>query len=278
MEDNLLIKYLNDIDKEGQISQMEEIELTRDFRNGNFDALQRLVKANLRFVIYVAKQYQYLGLSLSDLISEGNIGLIKAAERFDETRGNKFITYAVYWIRESILQALNENASFIRYPRNQISSRKKIRETFEQFEEYYSNEPSDNKISSSSASLHFLETDKGDVENHIGYPGSSFESSEKDLMDDNLCDNNSFCPEKYLLEDSFKSELKRALKILTHRESSVIELYYGLNGTSPHTLEEIGKEFSMTRERVRQIKENGLKRLKHEKFMTVLKQLYEESA
>ena len=262
MEDNLIIKYLRDIDNEKQISQAEEIELARDFRNGNLDALQRLVKANLRFVIYIAKQYQYMGLSLSDVISEGNLGLIKAAERFDETKGYKFITYAVYWIRESIMQAIYENARLIRYPKNQILSGKKIRKSFEKIEQFNFFEPSDNSILSSFDSIIAMGTDVTMVEEQNIYPDIFFGSSEKDL----------------LLIDSIRDDLNRALSRLSRLESNVIERYYGLNDFFPHTLEEIGKEYNMTRERIRQIKESGLKKLKQKKFINILKQLFEESA
>lgn len=273
MEDNLIIKYLRDIDNEKQISQAEEIELARDFRNGNLDALQRLVKANLRFVIYIAKQYQYMGLSLSDVISEGNLGLIKAAERFDETKGYKFITYAVYWIRESIMQAIYENARLIRYPKNQILSGKKIRKSFEKIEQFNFFEPSDNSILSSFDSIIAMGTDVTMVEEQNIYPDIFFGSSEKDLFE-----MDSFSPDRFLLVDSMRDDLNRALSRLSRLESNVIERYYGLNDFFPHTLEEIGKEYNMTRERIRQIKESGLKKLKQKKFINILKQLFEESA
>lgn len=278
MGNDLLTKYLQDIDKEGQISQREEVELVRDFRKGNFSALHSLVKANLRFVIYIAKQYQYLGLSLSDLISEGNIGLIKAAERFNETKGNKFITYAVYWIRESIMQGIYENARLVRYPKSKIVSDKKIKESLEKSEQLNDIESSQSTVLFSSDLYTPLEVHAANEENQIIHSDSLFSTSDIDPLVNELLDTDSFSPDRYILADSVRDELKRALKKLTHLESNVIERYYGLNGFPSQTLEEIGKEYKMTRERIRQIKESGLKKLKQNRFKAILEQLLEESA
>jgi RNA polymerase primary sigma factor len=258
-----LDKYLHEIGKEELITAEEEVELARNIKNGDADALDKLIKANLRFVVSVSKQYQNQGLSLPDLINEGNLGLIKAAQRFDETRGFKFISYAVWWIRQSILQALAEQARIVRLPLNKIGSINKINRTFSQLEQLFEREPSVNEIAQA------LEMAPEEVKESLKSSGrhvsmdAPITTEEDGSMYDVLSNKDTPSPDKGLMNDSLRKEIERALSTLTHREANIIRLYFGLNGKHAHTLEEIGEEFSLTRERVRQIKEKAIKRLKN---------------
>jgi RNA polymerase primary sigma factor len=258
-----LDKYLHEIGKEELINAEEEVELARRIKKGDQTALNKLIKANLRFVVSVSKQYQNQGLSLPDLINEGNLGLIKAAQRFDETRGFKFISYAVWWIRQSILQALAEQARIVRLPLNKIGSINKINRTFADLEQKYEREPSVQEIASvlDMAPEEVKESLKSSSR-HVSMD-APLSQEEDGTMYDVMLSPDTPPPDKGLLNDSLRKEIERALATLTYREANIIRLYYGLNGKHPHTLEEIGEEFSLTRERVRQIKEKAIKRLKN---------------
>lgn len=266
-----LDKYLHEIGKVELITAEEEVELARKIHKGDLKALNRLVKANLRFVVSVSKQYQNQGLSLPDLINEGNLGLIKAAQRFDETRGFKFISYAVWWIRQSILQALAEQARIVRLPLNKIGSINKINKALAELEQRFEREPTNSEIA------HVLELAPHDVKDAIKSAGrhvsmdAPLGHGEEGDMYDILLSKDAVSPDKELLTDSLRKEIERALNTLTHREANIVRLYFGLNGKHPHTLEEIGEEFSLTRERVRQIKEKAIKRLKHTTRSKILK-------
>ncbi len=258
-----LDKYLHEIGKEELINAEEEVDLARRIRKGDAEALDKLIKANLRFVVSVSKQYQNQGLSLPDLINEGNLGLIKAAQRFDETRGFKFISYAVWWIRQSILQALAEQARIVRLPLNKIGSINKINRTFSQLEQIYERDPSVNEIAQA------LEMAPDEVKESLKSSGrhvsmdAPITSEEEGSMYDILTNKDTPSPDRGLITDSLRKEIERALSTLTHREANIVRLYFGLNGRHAHTLEEIGEEFNLTRERVRQIKEKAIKRLKN---------------
>ena len=266
-----LDKYLHEIGKVDLISAEEEVELARRIKIGDEKALDKLIKANLRFVVSVSKQYQNQGLSLPDLINEGNLGLIKAAQRFDETRGFKFISYAVWWIRQSILQALAEQARIVRLPLNKIGSINKINKTFSELEQKYEREPSVQEIAE------VLEMAPDDVKEALKSAGrhvsmdAPIVQDEETTLYDVILSKDSPSPDKSLLTDSLRKEIERVLSTLTYRESNIIRLYFGLNGKHPHTLEEIGEEFSLTRERVRQIKEKAIKRLKNATRCKLLK-------
>lgn len=258
-----LDKYLHEIGKEELINAEEEVELARKIKKGDESALNKLIRANLRFVVSVSKQYQNQGLSLPDLINEGNLGLIKAAQRFDETRGFKFISYAVWWIRQSILQALAEQARIVRLPLNKIGSINKINRTFADLEQKYEREPSVQEIAQA------LEIAPEEVKEslksssrHVSMDAPIIQDEDGTLYDVMLSMDTP-PPDKGLLTDSLRKEIERALSTLTYREANIIRLYFGLNGKHPHTLEEIGEEFNLTRERVRQIKEKAIKRLKN---------------
>lgn len=257
-----LDKYLHEIGRVGLITAEEEVELARHIKQGDIKALEKMVSANLRFVVSVAKQYQNQGLSLPDLINEGNLGLIKAAQRFDETRGFKFISYAVWWIRQSILQALAEQSRIVRLPLNKIGSINKINKTLTSLEQKFEREPTVLEIAQA------LELVPGDVKEAIRASGRHISmdapigQDEDGNMYDILLNPEAHSPDKGLLTDSLRKEIERALSTLSLREANIIRLYFGLNGKHPHTLEEIGEELSLTRERVRQIKEKAIKRLK----------------
>jgi RNA polymerase primary sigma factor len=258
-----LDKYLHEIGKEELINAEEEVELARKIKKGDESALNKLIRANLRFVVSVSKQYQNQGLSLPDLINEGNLGLIKAAQRFDETRGFKFISYAVWWIRQSILQALAEQARIVRLPLNKIGSINKINRKFADLEQKYEREPSVQEIATA------LEIAPEEVKEslkssnrHVSMDAPIVQDEDGTLYDV-LLSKDTPPPDKGLLTDSLRKEIERALSTLTYREANIIRLYFGLNGKHPHTLEEIGEEFNLTRERVRQIKEKAIKRLKN---------------
>ncbi|TVR71002.1 MAG: RNA polymerase sigma factor RpoD/SigA [Marinilabiliales bacterium] len=266
-----LDKYLHEIAKVELISAEEEVELARKIRNGDEKALDLLIKANLRFVVSVSKQYQNQGLSLPDLINEGNLGLIKAAQRFDETRGFKFISYAVWWIRQSILQALAEQARIVRLPLNKIGYINKINRTFSELEQKFEREPSILEIAQA------LELAPKDVKESLKTSGrhvsmdAPLNPDEEGNMYDVLLTDNIPEPDRELLIESLRKEIERALSTLTYREANIVRLYFGLNGKHPHTLEEIGEAFNLTRERVRQIKEKAIKRLKHSTKNKILK-------
>jgi RNA polymerase primary sigma factor len=266
-----LDKYLHEIGKVELISAEEEVELACRIKNGDVKALDKLIRANLRFVVSVSKQYQNQGLCLPDLINEGNLGLIKAARRFDETRGFKFISYAVWWIRQSILQALAEQARIVRLPLNKIGSINKINKTFADLEQKYEREPSVQEIAE------VLEMIPDDVKEALKSAGrhvsmdAPITQDEETTLYDVILSKDSPSPDKSLLTDSLRKEIERVLSTLTYREANIIRLYFGLNGKHAHTLEEIGEEFSLTRERVRQIKEKAIKRLKNATRCKLLK-------
>jgi len=266
-----LDKYLQAIGKVDLITADEEVELAQRIKAGDQVALEKLTKANLRFVVSVAKQYQNQGLTLPDLINEGNLGLIKAAQRFDETRGFKFISYAVWWIRQSILQALAEQSRIVRLPLNKIGSINKINKTFAFLEQAHERPPSAEEIAKE------LDMTVEDVKQSLKNSGRhvSMDAPLIDGEDSNLYDvlrsGESPNPDKELLHDSLRTEIERALETLTPREADVIRLYFGLAGQHSMTLEEIGETFDLTRERVRQIKEKAIRRLKHTSRSKILK-------
>ncbi len=266
-----LDKYLQEIGKVDLITADEEVELAQRIKAGDQAALEKLTKANLRFVVSVAKQYQNQGLTLPDLINEGNLGLIKAAQRFDETRGFKFISYAVWWIRQSILQALAEQSRIVRLPLNKIGSINKINKTFAYLEQAHERVPSAEEIAKE------LDMTVEDVKQSLKNSGRhvSMDAPLIDGEDSNLYDvlksGESPNPDRELLHESLRTEIERALETLTPREADVIRLYFGLAGQHSMTLEEIGETFDLTRERVRQIKEKAIRRLKHTSRSKILK-------
>ncbi|MBI1837541.1 MAG: RNA polymerase sigma factor RpoD/SigA [Flavobacteriia bacterium] len=268
-----LDKYLQEIGREDMITADEEVELAIKIRNGDKQALERLTRANLRFVVSVAKQYQNQGMTLPDLINEGNIGLIKAAERFDETRGFKFISYAVWWIRQSILQALAEQARMVRLPLNKIGIINKINRAFSELEQKNERPPSVDELAD------FLECSPEDVRQslansgrHVSMDASLVEGDESSSSMYDLLSNDSMPnPDSDLETESLRKDIERSLRTLTARECDVVQMYYGLNGKYPLTLEEIGEKFDLTRERVRQIKEKAIRRLKHTSRSRMLK-------
>ncbi len=269
-----LDKYLQEIGREDLITADEEVELAVRIRQGDRRALERLTKANLRFVVSVAKQYQNQGLTLPDLINEGNVGLIKAAERFDETRGFKFISYAVWWIRQSILQALAEQARIVRLPLNKIGTINKINRAFSELEQKFERPPSAEELAE------FLEVSPEEVRQSLANTGkhlsmdaplSESDESSSSMYDVLPNDYVNSSPEKDLVTESLRKDIERSLSTLTSREGEVVRLYYGLNGRYPLTLEEIGEQFDLTRERVRQIKEKAIRRLKHTSRSKMLK-------
>jgi len=267
-----LDKYLQEIGRVDLITAEEEVELARKIKQGDDRALERLVKANLRFVVSVSKQYQNQGLSLPDLINEGNLGLIKAAQRFDETRGFKFISYAVWWIRQSILQALSEQARIVRLPLNKIGSINKINKTYAKLEQQLEREPTAGEIAVLMDLLpeDVFETMKNSGR-HISMDAPLSINDEGGSMYDVMEEKDSISPDKQLIFESLRKEIERSLNTLTAREADVIRLYFGLNGQASLTLEEIGERFELTRERVRQIKEKAVRRLKHSSRSKLLK-------
>ncbi len=270
-ESQSLDKYLQEIGKVDLLTPDEEVELAKRIREGDQLALEKLTKANLRFVVSVAKQYQNQGLSLGDLINEGNLGLIKAAQRFDETRGFKFISYAVWWIRQSILQALAEQSRIVRLPLNRVGSLNKISKTFSELEQKYEREPSPEELAE------VLEVSTSEIVDTLKISGrhvsmdAPFVQGEENSLLDVLENNSEDTPDSGLINDSLRREVQRALSTLTLREADVITLYFGLNGEHSMTLEEIGEKFSLTRERVRQIKEKAIRRLRHTSRSKALK-------
>ena len=262
-ESQSLDKYLQEIGKVSLVSIDEEVELAQRIREGDQMALEKLTKANLRFVVSVSKQYQNQGLTLGDLINEGNLGLIKAAKRFDETKGFKFISYAVWWIRQSILQALAEQSRIVRLPLNRVGSLNKISRSFAELEQKFEREPSPDEIAE------LLELSTSEVADTLKLSGrhvsmdAPFVQGEENGLLDVLANEDAESPDAGLLHDSLRREVQRALSTLTLRESDVVTLHFGLNGHAARTLEEIGEQFNLTRERVRQIKEKAIRRLKH---------------
>ena len=271
-ESKSLNNYLQDVSKLDLITAEEEVELAQRIREGDQIALEKLTKANLRFVVSVAKQYQNQGLRLPDLINEGNVGLVKAAKRFDETRGFKFISYAVWWIRQSILQALAEHSRVVRLPLNKIGVINKINKTFSYLEQAYERPPSASEIAKE------LDMPVSKVKTAMKNSGRSlsmdapFQEGENDSnLYDVLRSGESPSPDNSLMQDSLSVEIERALDTLTEREADVIRLNYGLGGQQPLTLQEIGETFDLSRERVRQIREKGIRRLRHESKSKILK-------
>lgn len=266
-----LDKYLQEIGKVELLRPEEEVQLARRIKEGDRAALERLTKANLRFVVSVAKQYQNQGLTLGDLINEGNVGLIKAAQRFDETRGFKFISYAVWWIRQSILQSLAEQARIVRLPLNKIGFINKINRAFAQLEQEFEREPTNEELSAVlKISVNDVLDTMRSAGRHVSMDAPVVQGEDVTLMDLMPGDSNAPSPENNLITESLRREIERALFTLTAREAEVIRLYFGLNET-PLTLEEIGERFELTRERVRQIKEKAIRRLKHTSRSKILK-------
>ncbi|MFP4621750.1 MAG: RNA polymerase sigma factor RpoD/SigA [Bacteroidales bacterium] len=270
-EDLSVDKYLQDISKEDLLTAEEEVELVRRIKNNDEEALKKLIKGNLRFVVSVAKQYQNQGLSLSDLINEGNLGLIKAAKRFDETRGFKFISYAVWWIRQSILQALAEQARIVRLPVNKIGSISKINKALTELEQEHEREPSLLEIS---RVIKLAPEEIKETLKHTNKPLSMdapLNQEEENNMYEVMESDENPPPDENLMHESLNREIEWALTSLTEREAKIIKLYFGLGNKHPFTLEEIGEQINLTRERVRQIKEKAIKRLKHTTRKKILK-------
>jgi RNA polymerase primary sigma factor len=258
-----LDKYLQEIGEVPLLTPEEEIELAMRIKQGNQDALERLTKANLRFVVSVAKQYQNQGLSLGDLINEGNLGLIKAAKRFDETRGFKFISYAVWWIRQSILQALAEQSRVVRLPLNRVGALNKIGKAYSALEQEFEREPSASEIAEQLDMTDFEVADTLKISGRHLSMDAPFSNSEDNRLLDVIQNDHQPPPDNELMGESLKVEIERALATLTKREAEVVRLYFGLGQEHPLTLEEIGERFNLTRERVRQIKEKAIRRLRH---------------
>jgi len=266
-----LDKYLQEIGKVELITADMEVELAQRIKAGDQIALEKLTKANLRFVVSVAKQYQNQGLTLPDLINEGNLGLIKAARRFDETRGFKFISYAVWWIRQSILQALAEQSRIVRLPLNKIGSINKINKTFARLEQQTERPPSAEEIAKElDMTVSEVKESLKNAGRHVSMDAPLIEGEDSNLYDV-LNSGESPNPDKTLLHESLRVEIERALETLTPREGDVVRLYFGLGDEHPMTLEEIGETFDLTRERVRQIKEKAIRRLKHTSRSRILK-------
>ena len=267
-----LDKYLQEIGRVDLITAQEEVELAQRIKAGDEVALEKLVKANLRFVVSVSKQYQNQGLTLPDLINEGNLGLIKAAQRFDETRGFKFISYAVWWIRQSILQALAEQSRIVRLPLNKIGSINKINKAFSSLEQTYGRPPTVQEIAEE---LEITENEvKQSMENagrHLSMDAPLKDEDGSSNMYEVMESNSNPKPDRELMNESLRKEIERSLTTLTVREADVVRLYFGLSGAHPMTLEEIGERFDLTRERVRQIKEKAIRRLKHTSRSKMLK-------
>ncbi|HHU25073.1 MAG TPA: sigma-70 family RNA polymerase sigma factor [Bacteroidales bacterium] len=265
-----LDKYLQEIGREDLITVEEEVELAQAIKKGDRQALEKLTKANLRFVVSVAKQYQNQGLSLPDLINEGNLGLIKAAEKFDETRGFKFISYAVWWIRQSILQALAEQSRIVRLPLNQVGSINKISKAFQKFEQENERKPSAEELAQELDIPVEKVIDSLKVSGrHISMDAPFVEGEDNSLLDV-LVNDDAPVADQALIDESLQKEIERALSTLTERESEIIKMFYGL-GMQEMTLEEIGDKFQLTRERVRQIKEKAIRRLRQDSRSKLLK-------
>lgn len=270
-ETQSLDKYLQEIGKVDLISMDVEVALAKRIREGDHVALERLTKANLRFVVSVAKQYQNYGLTLGDLINEGNVGLIKAAKRFDETRGFKFISYAVWWIRQSIMQALAEQSRVVRLPLNRVSSLNKIAKAFSLLEQKFQREPSNDEVAEAvGISSEDVVQNAQLSGRHVSVNAPLSQGEDGSLLDV-LQDENQTPPDSNLLNESLREEIQRALSTLSSREAEVLSLYYGLDNNTSMTLEELGEKFGLTRERVRQIKERATQRLRHASRSKTLK-------
>ncbi|MEN9413891.1 MAG: hypothetical protein RLZ62_195 [Bacteroidota bacterium] len=262
-ESQSLEKYLQEIGKVDLLTPEEEVDLAKRIKQGDQIALEKLTKANLRFVVSVAKQYQNQGLSLSDLINEGNLGLIKAAQRFDETRGFKFISYAVWWIRQSILQALAEQSRIVRLPLNKVGSLNKINKAFSELEQAYEREPSPEELADIlEISTDEVETTLGVAARHVSMDAPFVEGEDNSLLD--VLENTTMPGTDSHLEyaDSLRREIERSLGTLTDRQADVIKLYFGIGVEHPLSLEDIGDKFGLTRERVRQIKDKAINKLR----------------
>jgi RNA polymerase primary sigma factor len=266
-----LDKYLQEIGRVDLITAEDEVKLAQRIKQGDQVALEKLAKANLRFVVSVSKQYQNQGLSLPDLINEGNLGLIKAAQRFDETRGFKFISYAVWWIRQSILQALAEQSRIVRLPLNKIGSINKINKAYAALEQDLNRAPNPEEIAEKlDISVNEVKESLKNAGRHVSMDAPLIQDEDTNMYDV-IRENDTPTPETGLIYDSLRKEISRAISTLTPREADVIRLYFGLDGAHPMTLEEIGEKFDLTRERVRQIKEKAIRRLKHTSRSKILK-------
>lgn len=271
-ESQSLEKYLQEIGKVDLLTPEEEVDLAKKIKQGDQRALEQLTKANLRFVVSVAKQYQNQGLSLSDLINEGNLGLIKAAQRFDETRGFKFISYAVWWIRQSILQALAEQSRIVRLPLNKVGSLNKINRAFSELEQEFERDPSAEELANAlEISTTEVETTLGVAARHISVDAPFVEGEDNSLLD--VLENNKTPETDRHLEyvDSLRKEIERSLSTLTPRQADVVKLYFGIGLEHPMSLEDIGKQFDLTRERVRQIKDKAINKLRSASKSKLLK-------
>ncbi|MGH1435120.1 MAG: sigma-70 family RNA polymerase sigma factor [Lewinella sp.] len=271
-ESQSLEKYLQEIGKVDLLTPEEEVELAKRIKQGDQAALEKLTKANLRFVVSVAKQYQNQGLSLSDLINEGNLGLIKAAQRFDETRGFKFISYAVWWIRQSILQALAEQSRIVRLPLNKVGSLNKINKAFSELEQEYEREPSPEELADQlEISTEEVETTLGVAARHVSMDAPFVEGEDNSLLD--VLENTATPGTDAALEyrESLRREIERSLSTLTDRQCDVIKLYFGIGVEHPMSLEDIGDKFGLTRERVRQIKDKAINKLRSANRSKLLK-------
>jgi RNA polymerase primary sigma factor len=268
-----LDKYLQEIGRVDLITAEEEVELARRIKQGDQVALEKLTKANLRFVVSVSKQYQNQGLSLPDLINEGNLGLIKAAQRFDETRGFKFISYAVWWMRQSILQALAEQSRIVRLPLNKIGSINKINKAFARLEQEFERPPTAAELAETlDMTLDEVKQSMKNAGRHVSMDAPLKDGDDSSsTMYDVMRTSDTPSPDTDLMNESLRKEIERSLRTLTPREGDVVRLYFGLNGEHPMTLEEIGERFDLTRERVRQIKEKAIRRLKHTSRSRILK-------
>src|ERR1700760_452593 len=256
-ESQSIEKYLQEIGKEDLLTPEEEVELARRIRQGDQTALEQLTRANLRFVVSVAKQYQNNSLSLSDLINEGNLGLVKAAQKFDETRGFKFISYAVWWIRQSILQALAEQGRLVRLPQNKIGTYNKANKAYMAFEQEHEREPSTEELAEL---LEMSETEINNIfQSNTRHSSLDAPVHEADDTDD------------YVMKDSLRAEIRRVLKSLSPREAEIVNAYFGLDGENGVTIEQIGQKYDLTKERIRQIKERAIKRLQKARYSNALK-------
>jgi len=269
-ESQSLDKYLHEIGKVDLITAEEEVILAQKIREGDQVALERLTKTNLRFVVSVAKQYQNQGLTLGDLINEGNLGLIKAAKRFDETKGFKFISYAVWWIRQSILQAIAEQSRIVRLPLNQVGSLSKISKAFSKLEQEFEREPSPEELADTlETTVDKISDTLSNSGRHVSMDAPFVTGEENTLLD--VLDNHEPMTDSNLINESLAEEIRRSLSSLTEREREIVVLFFGLGSSSPFSLEEIGEKFNLTRERVRQIKDKALQRLRHTSRSKILK-------
>ncbi|MFK7950372.1 MAG: RNA polymerase sigma factor RpoD/SigA [Saprospiraceae bacterium] len=271
-ESQSLEKYLQEIGKVDLLTPEEEVDLAKRIKQGDQLALEKLTKANLRFVVSVAKQYQNQGLSLSDLINEGNLGLIKAAQRFDETRGFKFISYAVWWIRQSILQALAEQSRIVRLPLNKVGSLNKINKAFSQLEQEYEREPSADELADVlEIATSEVQTTLGVAARHVSMDAPFVEGEDNSLLDVLENGNTPGTDAKLEYMESLRREIERSLSTLTDRQRDVIKLYFGIGVEHPMSLEDIGDKFGLTRERVRQIKDKAINKLRSASRSKLLK-------